>query len=139
MDPAFEAVSIGQMIEVPKRADQRGDLYFAQVSDHIPFVVNRVFFIMNVPEGVQRGGHAHKQAEQFLIALRGSAEISLNDGVKTQTVTLADPGQALYVRAKTWLDLRALSADCILLVLTSHTYDEADYLRNYEEYMTYVS
>ncbi|MBI4032688.1 FdtA/QdtA family cupin domain-containing protein [Candidatus Berkelbacteria bacterium] len=132
-------LAVGQLVEIPKRADARGDLFFAQAPDHIPFTPQRAFYIMNVPEGMSRGEHAHKEAEQFLIALRGTADVGLDDGSQTETLTLADPAQALYVPAKTWLSLKTMSTDCILLVLTSTVFDEADYLRNYEEFKTYVS
>lgn len=132
-------LAVGQLVDVPKRSDTRGDLFFAQAPDHIPFTPQRAFYIMHVPEGVSRGEHAHKEAEQFLIALQGTAEIGLDSGTQTVELQLADPAQALYVPAKTWLSLKAMSADCILLVLTSHPYDEADYLRNYEEFKAHVS
>lgn len=128
-----------RLINVPLRHDDRGDLFFAQTPDHIPFAPKRVFYIMNVPEGVSRGEHAHKEAEQLLIALRGNAEIGLDDGRQSETLVLGSPDQALYVPAKTWLSLTSMSADCVMLVLTSHTYDEADYLRKYEEFKAYVS
>ncbi len=132
-------LTVGQLVDVPKRSDARGDLFFAQTPDHIPFEVKRVFYVMHVPEGTGRGSHAHKEAEQFLITLQGSAEIRLDDGSETSELMLTRPDQALYVPAKTWLDLTAMSPDCILLVLTSTVFDEADYLRNYEEFKSYVN
>lgn len=132
-------LTVGQLVDVPKRSDARGDLFFAQTPDHMPFVVKRVFYIRHVPEGVSRGSHAHKEAEQFLITLQGSAEIRLDDGREVCQLTLREPDQALYVPAKTWLDLTAMSPDCILLVLASTVFDEADYLRNYEEFTAYVT
>ena len=117
-------------IEIPEISDERGALTFGQVGTHLPFVPRRYFTIMDVPVGKQRGGHAHRTVHQVIIALRGHVAVLLNDGERTDQVSLDSPRQALYVPPMVWNDLAEMSPETVILCLASGEYDEAEYIRD---------
>jgi hypothetical protein len=101
---------------------------------HIPFEVKRIFYLYDIPSGKSRGAHAHKKCHQFFIATSGSFEVILDDGNAKRTVFLNCPYYGLYIPPGIWAHEQGFSAGSICLVLTSHEYDSADYIRQYEEY-----
>jgi dTDP-4-dehydrorhamnose 3,5-epimerase-like enzyme len=122
-------------IVLPEVRDSRGALMFAEQGRHIPFSVKRIFAIYDVPAGVQRGGHAHRAQEQFLMMLAGACKVVIDDGTSRVEESLVRPSEAIYVPAGLWLELRDFTAGAICVVLSSGPYDEADYVRDYREYL----
>jgi dTDP-4-dehydrorhamnose 3,5-epimerase-like enzyme len=123
------------LINLPKIADQRGNLTFIEESNHIPFNIARVYYLYDVPSGVDRAGHAHKDLEQILIALSGSFSVELDDGKEKKDVFLSQPNQGLYIGSMVWRELKSFSAGSVCLVLASRRYDESDYFRNYNDFI----
>lgn len=118
--------------------DDRGQLIALEELKDFPFSVKRVYYIYDTKEGVRRGFHAHKQLEQILICVSGSCKIHLDNGYETAEVLLDKPTEGLYISNATWREMYDFSADAVLLVLASNYYDEADYIRNYEEFKKLV-
>ena len=124
-----------QLIELPKRADSRGALTFAQQGEHIPFPVKRFFALYGVAAGASRGGHAHRAQHQFLVMLAGVATVTVDDGKTRTPVRLDRPNLALHVPPMLWLDLDSFSPDAVCMVLTSDVYAESDYIRDRAEFL----
>ena len=118
--------------------DKRGSLTLAESGNEIPFQITRAYWIHDVPEGEERGMHANKISYQYLVAVNGSVEITLEDinGIKTYTLDSKDKG--LLVPPRTWNELRNFSHDAVLLVLASHSYDETTYINSHEEFLQYI-
>jgi dTDP-4-dehydrorhamnose 3,5-epimerase-like enzyme len=127
-----------QLIDLPKIADPRGSLTFVENGSLLTFTIQRVYFLYDVPEETARGFHAHRQLQQLLIALNGSFEVLLDDGQRRETVTLNRPDQGLYVGPMIWREMANFSTGAICLVLASMPYDEADYIRSYDEFTKLV-
>jgi hypothetical protein len=125
------------VIELPKLHNRAGNI--TPVTNHveIPFDVKRIFYIYDIPGGEDRGAHAHKECHQFLIAASGSFEIELNDGTTKRTVMLNRPYYGLHIPPGIWAAEKGFSSGAICLVLTSHKYNEFDYIRDYSEYLNY--
>jgi UDP-2-acetamido-3-amino-2,3-dideoxy-glucuronate N-acetyltransferase len=121
-------------IEITEIADARGSLTYGQVGASLPFVPRRYFTIMDVPEGSERGGHAHRTVEQLIVALRGRVAVTLDDGAHSQTVVLDSPRTALYVPPLIWNDLADMSPETVILCLASGEYDEGEYIRDRAEF-----
>lgn len=126
-------------IELPKLGDERGQLSVAEVGSHAPFDIKRVYWIYQTIQGVTRGLHAHKQLEQLAIAVSGSCKMLLDDGASRVSYLLDSPCRALYIGPGMWREMSEFSPDCVLLVLASEVYDEADYIRDYEQFKLEVS
>ena len=105
--------------------------------ENIPFGVRRVFYIYDIPGGKDRGAHAHRQCHQFLVAASGSFEIEMDDGINKRTIVLNRPYYGLHVPPGLWAAEKGFSSGAICLVLTSHKYDAADYIRDYTEYLAW--
>jgi len=123
------------LMSLPKLHDERGNLSFLENSIHIPFNISRIYYLYDVPENQERGGHAHKELSQAIIAISGSFDITLNDGFNRKKINLSRPDQALYVCPMIWRDLGSFSKGAVCMVLASHKYDEQDYIHNYESYI----
>lgn len=123
------------VIELPKISNRSGNITPVTNSINIPFDIERVFYIYDIPGGEDRGAHAHKECHQFLIAASGSFEIELNDGKTKRTVSLNRPNFGLHIPPGIWAAEKGFSSGSVCLVLTSHKYDESDYIRDYEEYV----
>jgi dTDP-4-dehydrorhamnose 3,5-epimerase-like enzyme len=124
-----------RIIELPKIADSRGNLTFVEASVHIPFAIERVYYLYDVPGGAERGGHGHKELHQLIIAMSGSFDVVLDDGREKKRIHLARSYYGLYVCPMIWRELDNFSSGSVCLVLASNRYDEADYFRNYDAYL----
>jgi hypothetical protein len=124
-----------KILELPKITDPRGNLTFIEGGDHIPFDIQRVYYLYDVPGGAERGGHAHKGLHQLIIAMSGSFDVVLDDGKNKKRVHLARSYYGLYVCPMIWRELDNFSSGSVCMVLASNKYDEADYYRNYNDFM----
>ena len=124
-----------QLINLPKIFDPRGNLTFVEGERHIPFEIKRVYYLYDVPGGEVRGGHAHRGLEQFIIAASGSFEGVLDDGLHRKSYFLNRSYHGLYIPRMVWRELVNFSSGSVCLVLASAYYDEADYYRNYMEFL----
>ena len=129
------SLELCQVRDLPKIHDPRGNLTFIEGGNHIPFDIKRVFYLYDVPGGSERGGHAHKQLHELIIAMSGSFDVVLDDGKDKKRVHLNRSYQGLYVCPMVWRQLDNFSSASVCMVLTSATYDEADYHRDYAEFM----
>lgn len=127
------------IIEVPKVSFPAGNISIVEGMKNLPFKPRRVFYLYDIPAGESRGAHAHRDCHQFIIAASGSFEISLDDGSNKKTVALNRPFHGLHVPPGIWAHELNFSAGAICLVLTSHKFNEADYIRDYDEYKTYIN
>ncbi len=121
-----------KIIDLPKISDYRGNLSFIESNNHIPFDINRIYFLYDVPGGAERGGHAHKELHQLIIAISGSFEVILNDGKDTVTHLLNRSNKGLYICPLIWRDLKNFTSGSVCLVLASDFYSEVDYYRDYK-------
>lgn len=134
---AWDSLVAGvRLIRFPYISDPRGDLSVGNFGDEIPFQPARYFFIYNVGSKEIRGEHAHRECHQFLIAARGSCTVMIDDGSTRQEYRLDNPTLGLYVPPKIWIAQYNHSMDCLLAVFASHRYDPAEYIRNYEEFVS---
>lgn len=123
-----------KLIQLPKIEDARGNLTFIEGNNHVPFEIKRSYWIYDVPGGASRGGHAFKEQEEFIVALSGSFDVILDDGVTKQTFHLNRSYYGLYVPKKVWRSMENFSTNSLALVLASTPFDENDYVREYETY-----
>lgn len=123
-----------KIIELPKIQDHRGNLTFIEQGQHVPFDFERAYYLYDVPGGSSRGGHAHRELEQLIVAVSGSFDVTLDDGKNRRVVTLNRPYQGLYVCSLIWRELDNFSSGSVCLVLASRHYDETDYYRDYEAF-----
>jgi len=127
-----------KIISLPKIEDHRGNLTFIEAKKHIPFEIKRVYYLYDVPGGATRGGHAHKNLEQLIIAISGSFDIILDDGYQRKRIHLNRSYYGLYLPKMIWRELENFSTGAVCLVLASDYYDESDYIRDYEEFLKLV-
>jgi dTDP-4-dehydrorhamnose 3,5-epimerase-like enzyme len=124
-----------KIVELPKIADPRGSLTFIEGGGrHVPFDIQRVYYLYDVPGGEVRGGHAHKALTQLIIAISGSFDVVLDDGTESKRFHLNRANHGLFVCPMMWRELDNFSSGSVCLVLASNLYDEEDYYRNYDEY-----
>ena len=129
------SIDLCKIIDLPKIPDPRGNLTFIEGGRHIPFDIKRVFYLYDVPTGEDRGEHAHKELQQFLICLSGSFDVTLDDG-RTKSVTKMNrPWRGLYIPPMIWTSEVNFDSGSVCLVLTSDYYNEADYIRDYNEFL----
>ena len=124
------------VIELPRIGDRNGSITAVNNLIEIPFEVNRVFYLYDIPGGESRGAHAHKECHQFLIAATGSFEVELFDGTVRRTVSLNRPNIGLHIPPGIWASEVNFSSSSICLVLASHNYQEEDYIRDLESYVS---
>lgn len=123
------------IIELPKFLDARGNLSFAQNNTHIPFEIKRTYWLYDVPGGENRGGHAYKETEEFVIALSGSFDVIVNDGKEKKTFHLNRSYYGLYIPKGMWREMDNFSTNSLALEFASTMYDPADYIRDYNEFL----
>ncbi len=124
-----------RIVDLPIIHDPRGNLTFIEGGQHIPFDIRRVYYLYDVPGGSERGGHAHKELHQLIIAMSGSFDVVLDDGNNKKRVHLNRSYHGLYVCPMIWRALDNFSSGSVCMVLASIKYDEADYYRDYEQFM----
>lgn len=125
-------------IDFQQHGDNRGMLVALENHKEIPFTIQRIYYLYNTDENVCRGHHAHRKLQQILVCVSGSCIIHLDDGCKTEEITLDKPYEGLFIANHIWREMYAFSKDAVLLVLASELYDESDYIRNYQEFCEYV-
>lgn len=123
-----------KVIQLPKIHNPAGNITSINNHNEIPFSIQRVYYLFDVPGGESRGGHAHKALQQLIIAAGGSFDIVLNDGLQQRRVQLNRPYIGLYMPPGIWRELENFSSGSTCLVLASHKYDEDDYLRDYSRF-----
>ena len=127
-----------RIIELPKITDVRGSLTFIEQNNHIPFEIKRVYYLYDVPGGETRGGHAHKQLQQFIIAAMGSFDVILDDGFEKKRFHLNRSYYGLYLPCMVWRELDNFSSGSVCLVLASELYDREEYIYDYEAFKKVV-
>lgn len=125
-----------RVIYLPRIQDARGNLTFIEADRHIPFAMKRTYHLYDVPGGSERGGHAHRQLHEFIVAMSGSFDVILDDGYSKQRFHLNRSYYGLYACPMVWRSLENFSSGSVCMVLASDYYDESDYYRDYEEYKT---
>lgn len=121
--------------DLPRIQDIRGNLSFIEGGVHLPFEIQRVYYLYDVPGGGERGGHAHKNLHQFIVAMSGSFDVTLDDGMEKKRIHLNRSYQGLYVCPMIWRELDNFSSASVCMVLASNKYDESDYIRDYSVFM----
>ena len=124
-----------KVLPLPKIADPRGNLTFIEGDRHVPFSIQRVYYLYDVPGGAERGGHAHKALHQLIVAMSGSFDVVLDDGVGKRRVHLNRSYSGLYVCPMIWRALDNFSSGSVCMVLASNRFEEDDYYRDYAEYL----
>lgn len=127
-----------RLVRLPRIQDPRGNLTFIEGSRHVPFEIKRVYYLYDVPGGESRGGHAHRELEQFIIAMSGSFDVVVDDGVERRTFSLNRSYDGLYIPRLIWRELVNFSSGSVCTVLASQPYDEADYYRDYGQFRSSV-
>lgn len=127
-----------KIIELPKITDVRGNLTFIEQHNHVPFEIKRVYYLYDVPGGETRGGHAHKQLQQFIVAAMGSFDVILDDGFEKKRFHLNRSYYGLYIPRMVWRELDNFSSGSVCLVLASELYDREDYIRDYQTFRRMV-
>lgn len=125
------------VVELGKIDNNQGNLTVVQSDMNVPFDIKRVFYLYDVPGGEARGAHAHKQCHQFLVAVSGSFEVVLDDGNNKRTVVLNRPFYGLHIPPGIWAAEQGFSSGSVCLVLASEKYEETDYIRCYEEFVSF--
>jgi hypothetical protein len=125
---------IVEILNIPKIENSLGNIAVIE-NDVIPFEIKRVYYLYDIPSSAIRGGHAHKDLQQVVIAISGSFDVVLKDGISVKTVTLNKPDKGLLIKYNIWRELENFSSGAVCLVLASDVFHEADYIRNYDEFL----
>tara|TARA_B110000211_G_C14077035_1_gene552624 strand:+ start:2330 stop:2743 length:414 start_codon:yes stop_codon:yes gene_type:complete len=123
------------IVDLSKVHTIAGNITVVENGDNIPFEVKRVYYLYDVPAGVERGGHAHYELEQYIVAAGGSFDVTLDDGLNKKKFILNRPNLALHVVPGLWREIKNFSSGSITMVLASEIYKEEDYIRNYEDFL----
>jgi hypothetical protein len=126
-----------KIVDLSKVHDDAGNITVVENNISIPFDINRIYYLYDVPMGADRGGHGHYELQQYIVATSGSFTFVLDDGVDKREFFLNDPSKALYIKPGIWRDIKGFSSGSICLVIASHEYSELDYIRNYEDYLDF--
>lgn len=122
------------LLNIPKIEDPRGNLSVIE-NNVIPFEIKRVYYLYDVPSGAERGGHSHREQQEFLVALSGSFDVVLNDSKQEKTVTLNKPFEGLLITNKIWRELKNFSSGAVCLVVASDVFLEEDYIREFQDFL----
>lgn len=125
------------VLPLRKTHNSVGSITIVEGETNLPFGVKRIYYLYDIPGGESRGGHAHKQLRQLLIAASGAFNVLLDDGVNKKTFTLNQPDYGLFIVPGIWRELKEFSSGAICLVIASHTYDESDYIRDYNQFINF--
>ncbi|MBP3126192.1 FdtA/QdtA family cupin domain-containing protein [Thalassospira sp. ER-Se-21-Dark] len=128
-----------KIVELPKISSSQGNLTFIEANNHIPFDIQRVYYLYDVPGGAVRGGHAHKKLHQLIVAMSGSFDIVLDDGAEKKRFHLNRSYNGLYICPMIWRELDNFSSGSVCMVLASSFYEEGDYHRDYQAFLRAVS
>jgi hypothetical protein len=128
-----------KIIELPKIHHPSGNLTFLEANRHIPFEIKRIYYLYDVPGGATRGGHAHRQLQQLIIAMSGSFDVLLDDGQEKQRYHLNRSYYGLYICPMIWRELDNFSSGSVCMALASEYYDESDYYRDYQTFKLMVN
>jgi hypothetical protein len=131
-------VKKAELRAIPFVENALGSIGVLEDSSLVPFSIERVYFIFDVPVGSERGSHAHKNLEQFMVAASGSFTVELDSGSSKESFVLDSPSVGLYVPPGMWRDLKDFAPNSVCLVLASTKYDESDYLRDYDEFLSWA-
>lgn len=126
-----------KIITLPKIEDRRGNLSVIE-KDIIPFEIKRVYYLYDIPSGAERGGHAHKEQFEFLVALSGSFDVILNNGISEEKIQLNAPDKGLFIPKRYWRELKNFSSGAVCLVVSSGEFDEKDYIRYFDEFQLFI-
>jgi hypothetical protein len=138
-DNINEKNGFANLVDLPVVTDPRGDLTFIEGENHIPFPIRRVYYLYNVPVNAERGGHAHHDLEQVVFALSGSFRIKIDNGSTKSEYWLSNPQKGLYINKLIWREMDCFSQGAVCMVLASHPYDESDYLREYDDFISIIN
>jgi dTDP-4-dehydrorhamnose 3,5-epimerase-like enzyme len=127
-----------KQIDFPSLGDDRGSLVALEGNEIIPFEIKRVYYIVGTKAGIARGFHAHKALRQVAVCVTGSCRMLLDDGKHKEEVLLDSPNKGLVIENMVWREMHGFTRDCVLLVLASEHYDEADYIRDYNDFIKAV-
>lgn len=124
-----------KLIELPKFVDERGNLSFVEQLNHIPFEIQRTYWIYDVPGGESRGGHAFRKNQEFIVSLSGAFDVVVDDGIEKKTFTLNRSYYGLYIPAGLWRSMNNFSTNSLALEFGSISYSREDYVESYEEFL----
>ncbi len=125
------------IVELPQIHNKAGNITAIENNKTIPFEIKRIYYLYDIPGGEDRGAHGHKKLQQFIIAASGSFDVTIDDGVNKRTFNLNHPNRALHLVSGMWRELSNFSSGAICLVLASEKYDEKDYIRDYNCFITF--
>ncbi len=131
-------MSLLKFLSFSSLGDDRGSLVALEAERDVPFSIKRVYYIYNTQQDVARGFHAHRNLKQVLICIAGQCRVVLDDGILREEVWLNSPIKGLVIDGLLWREMHDFSEDCVLLVLASEYYDEADYIRNYNDFLSFL-
>lgn len=123
-----------KLLNIPKIEDPRGNLSVIE-NNVIPFQIKRVYYLYDIPSGAERGGHSHKEQQEFLVALSGSFDVILNDGKEEKIITLNKPFEGLLITNEIWRELKNFSSGAVCLVIASDVFSEEDYIREFHDFL----
>lgn len=126
------------ILNFEKHGDERGNLIALETIKEIPFDIKRVYYIYDTKENVRRGFHAHKNLQQVLICVKGSCKILLDDGTEKVSIELNDCSTGLYIKSPIWREMYDFTEDAVLMCIASQTYDEDDYIRDYNQFLNMI-
>ncbi|MDG1356646.1 MAG: FdtA/QdtA family cupin domain-containing protein [Akkermansiaceae bacterium] len=135
MNKKLQHLESGDRIEFPVIHDQRGNLSFVEGGEHIPFDIKRAYYLYDVPGGAERGGHAHYELEQVVIAMSGSFDLIIDDGHDKKRIHLNRSNYGIYIKDMVWREMDNFSSGSVCMVLASNKYSAKDYIRDYEQFL----
>ena len=130
--------SLIQLVPIPQHGDARGQLAVVELGGALPFVIRRAYWIHGTKPGVSRGFHAHKKLRQLCVCVAGSVKVSLFDGQREESIVLDSPASGLLIGPGLWREMHDFSPDCVLMIFTDSEYNEADYIRDRDQFIRHV-